>query len=65
VTGEDSTARPTIPADGDPFLAAASEARRPCVCMGGSVWIGHVDEDGEEHFERYPCKRCYERRRDA
>jgi hypothetical protein len=34
---------------------------RPCACMSGTVFIGHVvDEDGEEVevFEALPCCRC-------
>jgi hypothetical protein len=35
---------------------------RPCACMNGTVFIGHlvVGEDGEEveAFEAVPCRRC-------
>jgi hypothetical protein len=34
---------------------------RPCACMNGTVFIGHlVDEEGEEVevFEAVPCCRC-------
>jgi hypothetical protein len=35
---------------------------RPCACMNGTVFIGHlvVDEDGEEVevFEAVACRRC-------
>ena len=38
------------------------ERLRPCACMNGTVFIGHlvVDEDGEEVevFEALPCCRC-------
>jgi hypothetical protein len=46
---------------GDPFLAAA-RYRRPCACIGGFGYLGHVviGEDGVEveHFERVSCERC-------
>ena len=38
------------------------ERLRPCACMNGTVFIGHlvVGEDGEEVevFEAVPCCRC-------
>jgi len=37
---------------------------RPCACMNGTVFIGHlvVGEDGEEveAFEAVPCRKCAE-----
>jgi hypothetical protein len=40
------------------------ERLRPCACMNGTVFIGHlvVGEDGEEveAFEAVPCRRCSE-----
>ena len=39
---------------------------RPCACMNGTVFIGHlvVGEDGEEVeiFEAVPCRRCADSR---
>jgi hypothetical protein len=38
------------------------ERLRPCACMNGTVFIGHLilGEDGEEveAFEAVPCRRC-------
>jgi hypothetical protein len=37
------------------------ERLRPCACMNGTVFIGHlVGEDDEEVevFEALPCRRC-------
>jgi len=31
--------------------------RRPCACIDGWVYIG-VEEDGVEHTEAVPCRRC-------
>lgn len=47
---------------GDPFLQAACE--RPCVCLFGVVYVGHIitDENGDELelFEGVTCRRCQE-----
>jgi hypothetical protein len=45
-------------AAGDPFISAA--ANRPHACTDGWGFIGHEDEDGGEHIEAMPCKRCRE-----
>ncbi len=51
---------------GDPFYAAAiarahdgrRDRRRGCsLCFGGYVTIT-VEEDGQEHDEAVPCRRC-------
>jgi len=35
-----------------------SEAEdRPCACIGGWVFLG-IEEDGVEHVEAVPCRRC-------
>jgi len=45
---------------------ASLERLRPCACMNGTVFIGHlaVGEDGEEVeiFEAVPCRRCADSR---
>ena len=33
---------------------------RPCACIDGWVFVGYVDEDGEEAIECLPCRRCRE-----
>ena len=47
-------------AAGDPFKAAAKRKGCPA-CFGGFVTIG-VEEDGEEHDEAVPCRRCADSR---
>ncbi len=45
-------------------LAHPSTKERPCACLGGLVFVGHlVEEDGEEIevLEAIPCRRCFER----
>ena len=37
---------------------AGLERLRPCACIGGLVFVGHVDEYGEEREDSYPCRRC-------
>jgi hypothetical protein len=31
---------------------------RPCACMDGWVFVGYIDEDGEEREAAYRCRRC-------
>jgi hypothetical protein len=31
---------------------------RPHACMGGWVFVGYVDEHGEEREASYRCRRC-------
>jgi hypothetical protein len=31
---------------------------RPCACIGGWVFVGYVDEHGEEREASYRCRRC-------
>jgi hypothetical protein len=31
---------------------------RPCACIEGWVFVGYVDEDGEEREASYACRRC-------
>ena len=37
---------------------ASLERLRPHACMGGRVYVGHVDEHGEEREASYACRRC-------
>ena len=45
---------------------ASLERLRPCACMNGTVYIGHlvVGDDGEEVevIEAVPCRRCVDGR---
>jgi hypothetical protein len=34
------------------------EQEHPHACWSGQVFIGHIDEDGEEVIEAIRCKRC-------
>ena len=31
---------------------------RPCACIEGWVFVGYIDEDGEEREDSYQCRRC-------
>jgi hypothetical protein len=31
---------------------------RPCACLEGWVFVGYIDEDGEERQASYRCQRC-------
>jgi hypothetical protein len=31
---------------------------RPCACLGGWVFVGYIDEYGEEREASYACRRC-------
>ena len=31
---------------------------RPCACIDGWVFVGYVDEHGEEREAAYACRRC-------
>jgi hypothetical protein len=33
---------------------------RPCACLEGWVFVGYMDEDGEEREASYACRRCAE-----
>jgi hypothetical protein len=34
----------------------------PCACIGGWVFVGYIDEDGEEREASYACRRCADSR---
>jgi hypothetical protein len=38
------------------------ERLRPHACMGGWVFVGYTDEDGEEREASYRCRRCVDSR---
>ena len=60
----------TISPGGDPFYAAScpddddtieahyASLERPCYCYGSGVVVLTVEENGQEHDEAVPCKRC-------
>ena len=41
---------------------ACLERLRPCACYCGWVFVGYVDEHGEEREASYQCLRCADRR---
>jgi len=41
---------------GDPFHAAAQD--HPHASWSGWVFVGYVDEEGEEQVGALPCRRC-------
>ena len=36
---------------------------RPCACLDGWVFVGYIDEHGEEREASYRCRRCAEEAR--
>jgi hypothetical protein len=32
--------------------------QRPCACIEGWVFVGYVDENGEDREASYRCRRC-------
>jgi hypothetical protein len=41
---------------------ACLERLRPCACLEGWMFVGYIDEDGEEREASYRCRRCAESR---
>ena len=37
---------------------ACLERLRPCACIDGWVFVGYIDEHGEEREASYHCRRC-------
>jgi hypothetical protein len=37
---------------------ARDDQDRPCACYSGWVFVGYIDEHGEEREASYPCRRC-------
>ena len=35
---------------------------RPCACVEGWVFVGYIDEQGEEREASYRCRRCADSR---
>jgi hypothetical protein len=46
----------------DTIEAHYSGLERPHACMQGWVFVGYVDEHGEEREASYRCRRCDESR---
>jgi hypothetical protein len=59
----ESTAHPAHPSTedhDDTVEAHYSGLERPHACMGGWVFVGYIDEYGEEREVSYACRRCAE-----
>jgi len=48
--------------DDDTVEAHYACLERPCACMGGWVFVGYLEEDGEEREAAYRCRRCADSR---
>ena len=44
--------------DHDTLEAHYACLERPCACYSGWVFVGYIDEDGEEREASYRCRRC-------
>jgi len=51
-------ARPSTDDHDDTVEAHYSCLERPCCCLKGWVFVGYIDEDGEEREVSYLCRRC-------
>jgi len=51
-------AHPSTEDHDDTLEAHYSCLERPCVCLDGWVFVGYIDEHGEERETSYPCRRC-------
>jgi hypothetical protein len=51
-------AHPSIEEDDDTVEAHYTCLERPCACLEGWVFVGYMDEDGEEREVSYRCRRC-------
>jgi hypothetical protein len=57
-------AHPSSEDDDDAIEAhyACLESLRPCACIDGWVFVGYIDEHGEEREASYACSRCADSR---
>ncbi len=51
-------AHPSTEDHDDTVEAHYSCLERPCACIDGWVFVGSVDEHGEEGEASYACRRC-------
>jgi hypothetical protein len=51
-------AHPSFEEQDDTVEAHYACLERPCACVGGWVFVGYIDEDGEEREASYPLRRC-------
>jgi hypothetical protein len=55
-------AHPSTEEHDDTVEAHYACLERPCACYGGWVFVGYIDEYGEEREASYPCRRCADSR---
>ena len=58
-----STAQPAHPSTeghDDTVLAHYASLERPHACIGGWVFVGYIDDNGEEKEASYRCRCCAE-----
>jgi hypothetical protein len=59
-TAESSAAHahPSTEEQDDTVEAHYACLERPCACLEGWVFVGYIDEYGEEREASYACRRC-------
>lgn len=64
MTAQKSSVPPAPPSteNHDTVEAHYSCLERPHACMGGWVFVGYIDEHGEEREASYRCRRCADSR---
>jgi hypothetical protein len=51
-------AHPSTEEQDDTVEAHYACLERPCACIDGWVFVGYIDENGEEKEASYACRRC-------
>src|SRR3712207_9452437 len=55
-------AHPSTEDHDDTLEAHYACLERPCACLEGWVFIGYIDDNGEEREASYRCRRCSDTR---
>ena len=55
-------AHPSTEDHDDTLEAHYACLERPCACLEGRVFVGYIDEYGEEREASYRCRRCADSR---
>jgi hypothetical protein len=55
-------AHPSTEEQDDTVEAHYACLERPCACIDGWVFVGYIDEHGEEREASYACRRCADSR---
>ena len=55
-------AHPSTEDHDDTIEAHYACLERPCACYAGWVFVGYIDEYGEEREASYRCRRCADNR---